>query len=148
MGAGYCYFCKKFGKEFSLSYGYGMMFPSAYKELLADIRAGGYGEEMKEASLSNSNVAVDAERHLYVCSCGHWESAEGLSLFVPKDGVLLKRPYVMPYELKADFRIVKDYMHICPERGKQMNEADEQPIDLRCPVCKDICKCNAGIDWD
>ena len=148
MGAGYCYFCKKFGKEFSLSYGYGMMFPSAYKELLADIRAVGYGEEMKEASLSNSNVAVDAERHLYVCSCGHWESAEGLSLFVPKDGVLLKRPYVMPYELKNHYRNILEYIHKCPECGKQMNEADDQPVDLRCPVCKTLYSYRDELDWD
>lgn len=148
MGSGYGYFCEKCGKEFSLSYGYGMMFPSAYKELLVEIRAGEYGEEMKKTALNNKDIAIDAGRHLYVCSCGFWENTEGLSLFVPKDGVHLQRPFVMHDELEWDFCKIMEYIHICPECGKQMNEADDQPIDLQCPVCKAICKCNAEIDWD
>lgn len=148
MGTGYGYFCEKCGKEFPLFWGIGMGYPNAYKELLEDIKSGKYGEEIKSAALSNSDVAVDAERHLYVCSCGYWESAEGLSLFAPKDGVLLKRPYVMPYELKNHYRNILEYIHKCPECGKQMNEADDQPVDLRCPVCKTLYSYRDELDWD
>ena len=148
MGTGYEYFCEKCGKEFSVDFGCGMMYTRVYKALLEEIKSGKYGEEMKTAALSNSNVAVDAERHLYVCSCGYWENAYGLSLFVPKEGVRIDSPYVTPNKQRDDFQILYEYNHQCPKCGKQMNEADYQPIDLRCPECKALCSCSGEICWD
>lgn len=84
MGTGYEYFCEKCQKDFPVFLGRGMAYPSVYEELLEEIKPGKYGEEMKAAALSNSDIAVDAQRHLYVCSCGCWENAKCLSLFVPK----------------------------------------------------------------
>lgn len=40
-----------------------MMYPSAYKEFLENIKSGEHGEEMKSSALSNSDIAIDAERH-------------------------------------------------------------------------------------
>ena len=148
MGTGYDYICKKCEEYFSVKFGCGMRYPRVYKALLEDIKSGEYGEEMKTAALSNSNVAVDAERHLYVCSCGCWENAEGLSLFVPKNEVHIKNPYDLPHVMKRNYTKVFDYIHKCPECGKQMNEADYQPIDLRCPECKTLCSYRGEIDWD
>ena len=149
MGAGYGYFCEKCGKGFPVFFGFGFMYPMVYyEELLSDIKSGKYGEEMKTAALSNSDVAVDAEKHLYVCSCGCWENAKGLSLFVPKKEVHITNPYGLPGNLKLDYIKVFDYIHKCPECGKQMNEADGQPIDLRCPECKALCSCSGEIFWD
>lgn len=148
MGTGYEYFCEKCQKDFPVFLGRGMAYPSVYEELLADIKSGEYSEEMKTAALSNRDVVVDAERHLYVCSCGCWENTEGLSLFVPKDEVHIKNPYDLPHIMKSHYIKVFDYIHKCPECGKQMNEADYQPIDLRCPECKTLCSYRGEICWD
>lgn len=148
MGAGYGYFCEKCGKDFPVFLGFGFMYPMVYEELLSDIKSGKYGEEMKTAALSNSDVAVDAERHLYVCSCGHWENAYGLSLFVPKKGARIDSPYVTPNKQRDDFQVLYEYNHQCPECGETMIEADSENYDLRCPVCKTMCTRNDIIWWD
>lgn len=148
MGAGSGYFCEKCGKEFSVSWGLGFLYPMVYKELLEDIKSGKYGEEMKAAALSNNDVAVDAEWHLYLCSCGYWENAYGLSLFVPKKGARIDSPFVSPYTQRDIFQILYEYNHQCPERGETMIEADGEKSGLRCPVCKTICSSNTLIRWD
>lgn len=148
MGAGYEYFCEKCGKHFPVYLGRGFMYPIVYEELLEDIKSGKYGEEMKTAALSNSNVAVDAERHLYICSCGYWENAYGLSLFIPKEGARIDSPYVTPNKQRDDFQVLYEYNHQCPECGETMIEADSERIDLRCPVCKSMCSINGISRWD
>lgn len=148
MGAGYEYFCEKCEKGFPVFLGFGFMYPTVYEELLSDIKSGKYGEEMKTAALSNSDVAVDAERHLYICSCGYWENAYGLSLFIPKEGARIDSPYVTPNKQRDDFQVLYEYNHQCPECGETMVEADAEKIDLRCPECKTLCSNRDKLFWD
>lgn len=148
MGAGYGYFCEKCGKDFFVSWGIGFLYPMVYKKILEDIKSGKYGEEMKAAALSNSDVAVDAESHLYVCSCGCWENDYGLSLYVPKEGARIDSPFVSPYSQQDIFQILYKYDHQCPECGETMIEADGKKSGLQCPECKTICVSNSYIRWD
>ena len=110
MGTGYDYICKKCEEYFSVKFGCGMMYPRVYKALLEEIKSGKYGEEMKAVALRNSDIAVDAERHLYVCSCGYWENDYGLSLFVPKEGVQIDTPFVTPNTQRDIFQILYEFI--------------------------------------
>lgn len=148
MGVGYEYFCEKCGKEFSVDFGCGMMYPRVNKALLEEIKSGKYGEEMKTAALSNSNVVVDGEKHLFICYCDYWENTYGLSLFTPKEGVSIDSHFITPYRQRDKFQVLYEYNHQCPECGETMIEADGERIDLRCPVCKSMCSINGISRWD
>lgn len=148
MGTGYEYFCEKCQKDFPVFLGSGKGYLISYEVLLEDIKSGKYGEEIKTAALSNSNVVIDALRHLYICSCGYWENDYGLSLYIPKEVARIDSLFVSLYTHRDIFQILYEYNHQCPECGKQMNEADYQPIDLRCPECKTLCSYRGEIDWD
>ncbi len=84
-----------------------------------------YGKEWKELSLSSKYVAVDANRHVYICGkCGHWDVEPDLSLYAPNDAKAIKEkqdeikkmreePFcVWGFELKEDYHILQRKNHV------------------------------------
>ena len=132
-------------------WGHGFSFPQVYKELLGKIKTGEYGEKWKDLSLKEKNVAVDAERHVYLCKkCGYWSVEPGLSLYVPNDVKTLKkqqygdsnvedlgeRPYVTSWDLKNNYHVLKNKIHKCAKCGEKMHRATFHEIkNLRCIEC-------------
>ncbi len=151
MGSGVGFKCSKCGKEYCANTGIGFLFPEVYKETLADVKAGKYGEEWKRLALSEELVAVDAERYLYVCKkCGHWEVEYGLSLYAPNNVKKLKKkkygektveqwgevPYVMSMDLEEDYHLLKRRVHKCEKCGGVMHKATrDEESNLPCPDC-------------
>ena len=132
MGSGKAYKCSKCGKKYYALTGIGFMFPTVYENVMDDIKNGKYGQERKELASKEKNVAVDAERHLYVCGkCHHWSTEYGLSLYT------LSEPEDLPY--MADIKgahILKRYTHKCEKCGAMMHKATkEEEISLPCPDC-------------
>ncbi len=125
-----------------------------------------YGDEWKKLVLSEEFVAVDAERYLYICKkCGHWTVGLGLSLYAPNDPkVIMKRqygiktveewgevPYVMRWDLKENYHLLKRRVHKCDKCGGVMHKAtDKEESNLPCPKCGAAPKKGSMylIDWD
>lgn len=138
MGSGRHYICSKCGKEYYANWGVGFMFPMVYEETAADIKAGKYGKEWQDTFINGKNVVVDAERHIYYCKmCGRWESAAGLSLYVPKNtdaSVNLAHPWNI--NLDRRWKILKRYTHRCSKCGTIMHKATDTELSkLSCPDC-------------
>lgn len=148
MGSGVGFKCSKCGKRYHANTGIGFMFPTVYKEKLAEVKAGKYGQEWKDLALSEKLVAVDAELYLYMCKeCGHWEVDYGLSLYAPNDPDEIAKeqfgektveewgevPYVMDFD---KYHILKRYIHKCEKCGGLMHKATrEEENNLPCPDC-------------
>ena len=164
MGKGFSFRCKNCQKEYSVLLGYGFGYPREYKSRIDEIASGKYGKEMQSMLEDNPYLAVNAGTVLYVCNnCAYWETGKDLSLYSPKDTeTVLKTkygektveelgyiPYVMEWDLKDDYHIVKRYYHRCPECGKRMKKFfDPDTVNLKCPKCGLI---NEPIDemrWD
>ena len=137
MGSGIGYKCSKCGKRYSVCTGIGMMYPAVYEKLMKDIKEGKYGEEWKILSESEPNVAVDAERYLYICSkCPHWDVDYGLSLYAPNAPMTKDTDYVMPVDLKENYHLIKRRAHKCEKCGSDMHKARKgDKNDLPCPEC-------------
>ena len=166
MGSGVGFKCSKCGKEYNANTGIGFMFPKVYKETLADVKTGKYGEEWMSLALSEELVAVDAERYLYICKkCGHWTVDLGLSLYAPNDPKAIMRkqygiktveewggvPYVMSWGLEQDYHIIKRRVHKCENCGGVMHKAsDKEKSNLPCPECGGAPKNGSQffINWD
>ncbi len=163
MGMGRSFTCRKCGKEYDVFWGIGFRFPLIYEELLEDIKNGKYGQEWKDLVLRGEHVAVDAEDCVYLCKkCGHWDAEPNLSLYAPNDPeAIMKKEaaeeekvssYVMSYELKKDYHLLKRRLHKCPECGGLMHRATDSEISrLRCPDCGGIPEENYNhgmILWD
>ncbi len=164
MGQGYSYKCRKCGNKYNIMPGSGMMFPEEYRETVARIRSGEYGAEWKERFSEKEYTAVNAERALYLCSCGAFQIEPNLSLYEPADPEGLKKvqfgektveewgdiPY-MTWELKKYLKYTAAYSHKCPECGKRMHKVSENVIKdtaLRCPECGEPNKPDGELLWD
>ena len=154
MGNGIGYECERCGHSFDMYLGCGMAYPSAYAEVVADVRAGTYGEEWKKAFEETEWAAVSAEPKLFWCEeCGAWDVGPDLSIWTPKDLEAYKRKdrgdkkmlfygepqCPMERELREDFKPVKIREHACPACGKRMHaclDAGKAPRMLKCPDCE------------
>lgn len=140
MGYGRRFVCSKCKKEYNASWGVGFSFPEEYERTLSDIRKGKYGEVMKAISHDERYIAVDAEEYLYICGkCNAWKVEKGLSLYAPKNLKLLmmkrygdktvaewgEAPYVVSWDLKENYRLVKRYVHNCDKCSGVMHRATE-----------------------
>lgn len=167
MGDGRTFICKHCNKEHDIYFGIGFMFPITYREKVEEIRAGKYGEEWKELFNSKEFVAVDAQRYLYYCKkCGHWEDTTCMDLYEAKhlDKVrktqkstdeadkVDKTSYVMDYELKRDWKLLKAYEHNCPNCNKPMawtDDCNDKVLDgIKCPDCGNIMEDGGIVTWD
>ena len=137
MGSGVGYTCSKCGYEYSANTGIGFLFPTVYQEVLSDVKAGKYGEDWKKLSLNETKIAVDAETYLYICKkCSNWEVDYGLNLYAPNKSDAEEPEYVMGYELKEQYHILKRYVHKCKKCGDVMHKATvKEKGSLHCPKC-------------
>lgn len=164
MSMGYKFKCKKCKTEYFASLGIGMMYPRVYQEAIEDIKNGKYGSEWQEIINSEEFMAVNAEREIYICSeCNHWEIELNLALYKPKDTEDIRTkqygiktveewgyvPYVMGYELTAEYTLIKAYVHKCKKCGNQMHKAKYEEIkSLHCPKCGTENTTNGLFIWD
>lgn len=151
MGSGYDFKCKKCQKEYSVMFGIGMLYPDVYQETVADIKNGKYGLEWQQLMNAEEYVAVNAEIEVYICrECKHWKTDLNLSLYRPKDVEAIRNkqygiktveewgdvPYVVEYELKEEYNLIKVYVHKCEKCGKPIYKANDTEIEnLPCPYC-------------
>lgn len=162
MGWGYGYKCKKCKKEYSIRMGVGMMMPRVFKRTLEEINEGYWGKECKEVLNSERFVAPDIEKELYICrSCGNWRTEQNMNMYAPNDletiiqkfgtNILEENgnvPYVMRWELKTDYHLIKKWIHIC-ECGKRLHKATEKEMkNLVCPYCGTANQIKDYINWD
>lgn len=164
MGSGYDFKYKKCKTEYSAMPGIGMMFPRVYQGAVEDIKNGKYGPEWQQIMNAEEFVAVNAEREVYICSeCNHWELDLNLALYRPKDAETIRTkqygiktveewgyvPYVMGYNLKAEYSLIKVYVHKCKKCGKRMHKAKEEEIqNLPCPKCGTENTTSGLVMWD
>lgn len=164
MGSGYMYKCRKCKNEYTVRLGGGMSFPAVYRQVLNDIKSGVYGDELGELANSHQYTAVNAIRWVYICNhCGNWKSDYILDLYVPTDIEKIAKtkygvktvdewgyvPYVMPYSLRANYKLLKRFIHKCPDCGKRTHKASEKELQkLPCPNCKTKGNKAAYLNWD
>lgn len=165
MGSGYSFKCIKCGYKYSVMPGIGKMYPSVYRDTLAEVAAGTYGDEWKKIMESIPYAAVDASRKVYICSsCGNWEEAKDITLYAPNDPKTISKkqygektveeigyvPYVVRADLKKDYHVIKRYYCKCKNCGKRMRKASlQEEQTLPCPKCGTVNVPNNGlILWD
>ena len=169
MGYGITVHCKCRDKDLML--GVGLGYPMVYAETMDDIRSGKYGEEMKGLVNSGEYIAVDAEYYMYFCEgCGAVESFQALNLYEPKDAEKVGKRVTnrwsagdakntmtveemggLPYfnSNDEDYKLLKEYKHVCPECGKVMKKIDEEELAKKtCPKCGEKYEAFESILWD
>ena len=151
MGQGHAFKCKKCGHEYSVHPGVGMMYPSVFREKLAEIAEGAYGTEFQDLINNTDYAAIDASRVVYICSfCNRWELGTDVTLYTPNDpesiakkqyGILTVEewgyvPYVAHRDLEREYHVLKRYYYKCEKCGRRMHKAsDEEEKNLSCPKC-------------
>ena len=164
MGQGYDYKCKKCKHEYSVYPGIGMRYPNAFRELLQKIEDGGYGEEWKQLLKDTPYAAANAERIVYICKkCGQWEIGQDITLYAPNNPKTIPGkqygtktvkdwgyvPYVMGWELKEEYHVLKRHYHKCNKCGQRMHKASEEEMQhLTCPKCGTENEVEGLIMWD
>ena len=149
MGTGLAFECRDCGYHATVHLGIGFMFPDVYQETVWMIRKEKFGQEWKDLFEKTPGAAVNADMELYVClSCGAANRGLNLSLYEPKDASVARvqdgsfsaafpaigMEYVMPDLLEEDYRLVEEYVHLCPDCGKPMRLYREGDL-LKCPKC-------------
>ncbi len=151
MGYGTEFRCNRCGNTYAALSGIGFRFPEEYRETVKKIRNGEFGKTWKQLFDSIPGAAVNVERELYVCpNCGTFAIEPNLTIYEMKKPISSKpensrrsvahppsgEEYVVPYELRQDYRLVKSYSHNCPECGRRMHKY--RPDDrMKCPECKE-----------
>lgn len=166
MGRGYVATCGKCRHENRVLLGFGMMFPTVYRNLIEQIRGGELGEEWRALEAAGEYVAVDARRRLYLCSeCGAWEVEAELSLYEPLDPEAVKAemygdrsvaewgyvPCVSGHQLEKGYRLIKPRVHVCPRCGSTMSGAggkSPEALGLGCHECGSRLKKWNPVRWD
>lgn len=150
MGSGYIYHCKKCNKKHQTFLGYGMMFPKIYKELIDGIYKGDFGEEMQKLIKSKPNLAINANKEIYLCRhCNNWNIEFILDIYEPTTKLKEVPEYVTEYDLKSNYKLVKKHIHKCPECGKRTRKLNDNETNcLPCPNCKTQMTISGFIDWD
>ena len=163
MGNGISFRCNKCGYETVASYGIGFLFPITYKETVEAIKTGDHGREWKELYEHTPGAAINAEMEFYICAhCGSFVNEPNLAIYAPYDPEISKihnecfsvaNPavgceYVMRYELEENYRLVKAFVHKCPECGKRMHKY-KPGEQLKCPECKTgTMELDGTLMWD
>ncbi len=151
MGDSISFRCNHCGFQKDILLGVGYSFPSEYEEVVKDISEGCYGEEWRNLFLNTPLAAVNADLEAYFCpDCGNWQEEYNLSLYVPKQDAGQGTPgdYVCPWELPGKWKLLKVYIHKCPNCNKRMHRVrvDDSPI---CPDCGQRGMFESGaVLWD
>lgn len=152
MGRGYLFKCKNCKKRYSLQLGIGMLFSEVYREKLESIDKGEYGDEWQKLYKETPFAAVDIWRELFICdSCGNWKVKPNLSLYAPNNPEqIIPQSSVSRYDLEQDYKLLKEYSHICSKCGKAMSKIldDNIPRSLPCPNCGTENEIGSLMMWD
>ena len=148
MGDGYMYHCEKCGKSYSVFPGMGMLYPQVCEDVLSAVRAGEYGQKLKEAAESERYVGVAAENKVYRCECcGNWEVLPDASVFGLADkekgqkirfgGKTIAEWGEIPYvDGKKDYRLIEEYVPTCEKCGGDMHAKKlTKRLRLACHDC-------------
>lgn len=139
MGSGYVIKCKECDFRYEAMLGIGMLFPNEYAETVEDIKIGLYGEEYKRFFEENNNAAVNCENEIAICTqCGKLDTIKNLSLYLPKEETAQTADYVMPDDLKSDYKKIQDYNHLCSCGGDmRIIKFPDELFDgkINCPEC-------------
>ena len=137
MGSGYDFKCKKCKTKYSAMPGIGMMYPKVYQEVVEDIKNGKYGPECQEIM----NLALYRPKNAEAIRTKQY----GIKT-VEEWGYV---PYVMGYDLKAEYSLVEVFVHKCKKCRKRMHKAtDEELQTLPCPKCGTENATSGLLMWD
>ena len=154
MGTGSSFVCEKCGCKYSVLTGIGFLQPIVYKETVQKIKAGEYGDEVREVFINTRYAAVDTEKDLFVCKCGNWNTEINMDIYAPIDPDKLKElehgaqidedseevTFAMREDLEECFSVVRYWVHKCDRCGKEMKrirypENYAKRYGLNCPKC-------------
>ena len=164
MGHGYTYKCDKCHYEYSVYLGIGMRHPVVYIRKLDEIDEGKHGAEWQELYRQTPYAAIDAANVIYICTdCNYWEKGTDITLYAPNDPESIPHkqygektvsewgyvPYVMDWELKEAYHVLKRYYHRCSRCGKRMHKATDAELrKLPCPKCGYTNEVAMPLMWD
>ena len=161
MGSGYELKCEKCEFKHIVCEGIGFLYPSLCAEILDKMKKGAYGKGFMEDALRIDGVAVHHECMIFVCDhCGKWRADEVIDLCAPiGDPVKPTRKfcsampdpqeklYVMGYEIKKEYSIVRSKRHMCGNCRHKLRQIKKNE-KLNCPHCgSQLIKCNEFF-WD
>ena len=154
MGTGSSFVCEKCGCKYSVLTGVGFLQPTVYKETVQKIKAGKYGEDIKDIFLKTKYAAVGTEKDLFVCKCGYWTTDMNMDIYAPIDPDKLKEleygphidedseevTFAMREGLIKCFSVVRHWVHKCDRCGKEMKRIRDpenyaKRYGLNCPKC-------------
>ena len=143
--------CLNCGHVYQVFLREGYCFPQMYQWAVETIRLGKRGREWKELLEKTPHAAVNIDKHLYVCdTCHFFVPRQELSVYVPidpdKTSLVHNEPYsqdfpavgmeyALPIEIYHYYRLVKEYVHPCPECRNPMHRYRGEV--LMCPRCKE-----------
>ncbi len=138
MATGFSFTCSRCKRTYSANWGIGTDFPLEYSRTLKAVKEGKYGEEWQKLYKENAGAAVDAVQYVYVCKrCGNWAEEQGLAMYVPRtESGKEPAACVYSFDLKADYRLLRQYIHRCKKCNGVMRRAEDHELEnLCCPVC-------------
>ncbi len=156
MGWGYSFICKKCQKEYDVYVGAG---EDDGRNLLMDIAAGKYGEEMRQG-VDTPGIQVSSNLFLYVCDkCHNWETGPDLTLYIhdedkpPASGIEQLEYSCRGLSVWPGERPLKPFWRkecLCKRCNSPMRMIEEETasISLACPECGEINANYAEILWD
>ncbi len=165
MGYGHDFHCEKCNLRFSVTGGVGFLFPQLYQEAIEEGKKGSFGTDIRDFLKEHPEGALDVSSSPYQCrKCGNLTSAPVLSMYLPKDGKLVKKrekgrwsvafegkgiDYVAPSELEEDYKCFKVHPHYCDRCGSRMRKLTEKEIKagIKCPSCGEIMQ-EGFVLWD
>lgn len=141
--------CVKCGAVYQMFMREGYCFPQIYQWAVETIQLGKRGKEWKELLEKTPHAAVNCDKHLYVCdACDRFLVRQDLSIYVPidpeKTSLVHNEPYTedfpavgmeyaLPIEIYHYYRLVKQYVHPCPECKNPLHRYRGEV--LLCPKC-------------
>ena len=141
-----------------------MLFPRVYRGLLDEIKNGKYGEDFQYLANSVQYAAVNAVKQVYICShCGRWRTEYVLDLYEPKNTKIISQqkygdktvaelgyvPCFLPWIDRDNYKLLKRFIHKCPDCGKRTHKASKTETDcLPCPKCKSKDITAGELNWD
>lgn len=128
MGESVSYMCPKCGYGVTTSFGIGFLYFSESKKRMEEVKAGRYGNLLKEFAVSNEDAEIDFDQITLVCDkCGRIKTSMSFTMHT-KDKTI-------------------PYIHTCSKCRGTMHKI-EIDDDLFCPNCKTPLQMFDRIMWD
>lgn len=175
MGRGIELECRKCRYSFGVNFGVGFLFPQAYQETMEAAKKGKLGKNVQAFLAEHPDGALDCDQVLLQCtSCGKLDRGVDLSMYVPKDKLVVNEgrwsvscsfeeaSYVAPWELKEHYQLVQPYDHVCRKCGNKMqvikeddlipegqeSEGKDTKVNVNCPKCHKPMVVGGYMMWD